>query len=470
MKIGLAVMSTLNYGNQIVNIALCNVLKKFGHRVSLIFPPKDTENDLCQPLCLYREFPLEEGELIVPETYKDLISLNDQFDLFVTGGDQLFRFCFMEKMRDFAYLDWVKEEKKKICIATSFGLDKYEITYPYVIGKGKYWFEQFYGLSIREQSGIELLHQLFGVENSVELMLDPVLLCDQNSLDEIGRAYKNRGDADKYVGAYFLDPNQEKEKIINEISASLCNGKKKVVLDADLQEKNTAMPHMEAATVEDLLTVVKNSEFILTDSFHGTCLAIIYHKNFGVLFTKDNWRGLTRIQSLLKMVGLEEHLVSSYSDFLDKHALTKEIDYNTVDQILSDKRNEGKQWIWNQLCHCRKNDVSDFTEIYQDTHLKFQDFPDNVQYVSWGGGQFLHQFYDILIEKNVKYVCDKRKELWGVEVLPGITGVDENELLQMPNIVIIVTIDSWDATVEIMKKVQNLQNVKGVIHILEIVK
>ena len=101
--------------------------------------------------------------------------------------------------------------------------------------------------------------------------------------------------------------------------------------------------------------------------------------------------------------------------------------------------------------------------------MKFQDFPDNVQYVSWGGGQFLHQFYDILIEKNVKYVCDKRKELWGVEVLPGITGVDENELLQMPNIVIIITIDSWDATVEIMKKVENLQNVKGVIHILEMV-
>ena len=42
----------------------------------------------------------------------------------------------------------------------------------------------------------------------------------------------------------------------------------------------------EKTTPEELIYVIKNAKFVVTDSFHGACLAVIFNKPFICLINK----------------------------------------------------------------------------------------------------------------------------------------------------------------------------------------
>ena len=66
------------------------------------------------------------------------------------------------------------------------------------------------------------------------------------------------------------------------------------------------------AGVEDLLRLIKNAKYVVTDSFHITVFSIIFNKQFFTFqrfkddeFTSQN----VRVLNLLEMTGLKERLV-----------------------------------------------------------------------------------------------------------------------------------------------------------------
>lgn len=92
------------------------------------------------------------------------------------------------------------------------------------------------------------------------------------------------------------------------------------------------------------LTNIRNSKYVITDSFHGLALSIIFHKNFFV-FCADP-KKFTRLQSLLELVGLENRYIKSEEDFLNrKNELLVPIDYKIVDYILRQKKDEFRKFI-----------------------------------------------------------------------------------------------------------------------------
>lgn len=62
----------------------------------------------------------------------------------------------------------------------------------------------------------------------------------------------------------------------------------------------------------EFLDLVKNAEFIISNSFHATAFSIIFHKEFCVVKRKENIN--TRMIDLLKEVGLEDRMVGSLSE------------------------------------------------------------------------------------------------------------------------------------------------------------
>jgi hypothetical protein len=75
---------------------------------------------------------------------------------------------------------------------------------------------------------------------------------------------------------------------------------------------------------------------VVTDSFHGCVLSILLHKPF--LVVGNRARGVTRINSLLKMFGLEYRLVDAIDPDDDGQGWLTEVDWAKVDEILDDKR------------------------------------------------------------------------------------------------------------------------------------
>ena len=103
----------------------------------------------------------------------------------------------------------------------------------------------------------------------------------------------------------------------------------------------------------ELVNLIRNAEFICTDSFHGTCFSILDHKKFFVMnrFTNSNTQSTnTRIDSLLSLVGLESQRIGG--DWKENNfyeLLNTEILYESVDKRLEEERQKSLMYLKNAL-------------------------------------------------------------------------------------------------------------------------
>ena len=79
--------------------------------------------------------------------------------------------------------------------------------------------------------------------------------------------------------------------------------------------------------------LVADAECVVTDSFHGTCIAVTFHKKFVDILPGAT---STRNQSLLETLGLTDRIVT---DFKDYDLPMKPICYNNVIETLQEERN-----------------------------------------------------------------------------------------------------------------------------------
>ena len=463
-KIAVVCMSTPNYGNNLVNMTL----EKEGHDVTMVFPPGDyTDIVRCRSFYFSNDH-YDNRKMIFPNTYKELVLLNQLFDIFVVGGDQVFRFIFQYPAGGFFSLDWVSPDKTKVCVGTSFGQDGYEEKHPFFREREKYWFNHFSMMLVREQSGEELLKEYFEIDTEVKTILDPVLLCEPGYITSIA---DDISFDKKYMAVYFLDKSEKKMKGVQAIADKYYSGRIIEYLDISGEtekisgfDDNSDRDHSRG---EEWLCVIKKSDFLITDSFHGICMALMLHKQFCVM-VPDKFRGMIRIREILNTCELQDRLISDFSDFIDNDFINQEIDYEIVDNILAQKRKESLMLIENALC--RESECSDdFWEIYINKAGKFmnKNEQDDFTYIAWGAGDIFRRTLPYLRTKGVKYVCDMRENLWGSEADEGIEIISKEDLKRFDKVFIIVTIDSWIETMNIFKAMKDQENIVGIENVLE---
>ena len=102
--------------------------------------------------------------------------------------------------------------------------------------------------------------------------------------------------------------------------------------------------------VKDFLELINNAAYIVTDSFHGTCFAINFNKQF-VEILPNNATG-TRNQSILTLTGLSSRIVTNFEDFT---VVDNEIDYGPVNKILEEERERCKD-VLKKMLQCERSD------------------------------------------------------------------------------------------------------------------
>ena len=85
-----------------------------------------------------------------------------------------------------------------------------------------------------------------------------------------------------------------------------------------------------------------SSSYVVTDSFHGMCFALIFNKQF-MAFTNTG-RGTTRFESLLGKLGLMERLVDDPAKGLPS-VIEKTIDYSCIQKELDVAVEQSKEWL-----------------------------------------------------------------------------------------------------------------------------
>lgn len=352
-----------NFGGQLTQYALYNVLTELGYSVLMVERPK---NSRIPPTkrgpYLFKKKPYPDYALSKYfNNIAEMKFLNLQCKMFITGSDQMFNNNLYNDCGKFMTLNFVTDSKRKIAYAASWGHDK--IWGPESDrAEESYYLKKFDFFSVREDSAVILAKEEFGVD--AIWVLDPVFLCSMNEYNRMIKIGSKHTPKAPFLFAYILDPDKEKESILK----NYANSHKlviKAIIDEKLSDKISniedvwAIDTLSKASMEAWIAHFANSEFVITDSFHGTCLSIIMHKNFLVLVNK--LRGETRFTSLLRLLGLEDRMCYSFKEIDKKLKNLKPIDYEKVDEILKTEREHSINWLQNAINS--KLDKKSFTEF-----------------------------------------------------------------------------------------------------------
>ena len=258
----------------------------------------------------------------------------DDIDVLIVGSDQIWRPSYIVNIED-AYLGFAKDwDVRRIAYAASFGVDDWSEYSDEQTQVCRELIKKFDAVSVREDSGVDLCRNYLGVD--AVHVLDPTMLVDtKHYICHINSCKKRY--PERMCLAYILDEADDKVAALN--SVAKCQGYNV------LQWKNIYTPNIKNPTVEEWLKGFHDAEFVFTDSFHGCVFSIIFNKPF-IAFGNEE-RGMARFDSLLKMFGLEELLITSVDQFTPE-LVDKAISHfsdNSIQQRLNELRKESKLFL-----------------------------------------------------------------------------------------------------------------------------
>ena len=116
------------------------------------------------------------------------------------------------------------------------------------------------------------------------------------------------------------------------------------MIEISLNAKNAEKHRMfYEAGVEEFLSLVKNAEFIVTNSFHGMILSVQYRRPFFV-FSREQCD--TKIQEVLAVMGISERLITA------EPRENRGIDYAEVHRKIAVLRDSSLAFLNKMLCMC----------------------------------------------------------------------------------------------------------------------
>lgn len=305
---------------------------KFGYKKDKI------HHDYFLNPCIFEKFRTE----WLPRTSRQYSTIGDleQADLpyshIIVGSDQVWRPGYTSNSAAVYFLEFANPTVKRISYAASFGNDVWdenpEITTMAIGALGK-----FHAVSVRELSGVNIASDVFSVD--AIHVLDPTLLIGRSFFDKIIKKKSIQKPVPAVV-YYKLDIDSDFTAVINQVSNTLgCSS-------ANIYYKPTSKGN-EYYPVEEWLSFIRDSEIVVTDSFHCICFAILFNKPF-ICYPNNN-RGLTRLESLLRGLNLKHLILKSTEQIPELILQANTINYDKVNSELADLRLHSANFLISSL-------------------------------------------------------------------------------------------------------------------------
>jgi len=273
---------------------------------------------------------------------EELLEVAKQYDYLVCGSDQIWNPNYLSG--DYSYfLDFCNDVNKKIAYAPSIAVDK-------IKDKDKEQFikcvKDFKYVSVREKGSVELLKQLAGV--SAQVVLDPTMLVDETTWEQ----YFDKEKRDEpYILSYFLGGNVEYQKAVLKLK-ELTGYKILNIPHMHLWSAREYYDFGDERLVDigpsEFLSLIKNAEYICTDSFHGSVFSILNEKKF-FAFKRYSDNSIdsenSRIYTLLDMLEITDRLVSLPEDINEKWK--HDIDYLEVKKLIAREKGPSRKFLLN---------------------------------------------------------------------------------------------------------------------------
>ena len=274
--------------------------------------------------------------------YTSLVEGSKNYDAIIVGSDQVWLPHGLKTK--FFNLLFVDDSVRKIAYASSFGVSKIP---SFQKRDTAHYLNRFYCISVREQSGKEIVDSLS--MNKATVVADPTFMLD--AIDWSNEAKDANVDtSEPYIFCYFLGTNPDARIAANELKAN--TGLKIITLrHMDEFVKNDEQFGDEApydVNPNDFVKYIRDAKYVLTDSFHCSAFSIQFHKKFMTFYRfaiGAKWGRNSRIDSLFNVLSIpREHIYQG-----DVMKVNNPIEWNVVEDKLQAFRKKSVEFLRNSL-------------------------------------------------------------------------------------------------------------------------
>lgn len=99
-------------------------------------------------------------------------------------------------------------------------------------------------------------------------------------------------------------------------------------------------------SIEDWLYMIKNCDFFISDSFHGTCFAMLFNKPFILVLNNG---AISKYKSLIRMFDLQDRTVDDFKDIMDREHLYYNMDWTKINKKLAIEKEKSLKWLKDAL-------------------------------------------------------------------------------------------------------------------------
>ncbi|NLM67285.1 MAG: polysaccharide pyruvyl transferase family protein [Enterococcus sp.] len=259
---------------------------------------------------------------------------NINYDVVIYGSDQIWRKQKKNECPGFNEIyfgDKKIKAKKRMAFSASMG--EIEIDSKDVIFLNRS-LKRFSAISVRENDLFNLVKDI--AECPMEHTLDPVFLLGKKEWDDIIPQKLIKG---KYLLFYNFLENAAILDIVEFISSK--TGLIVIELIGKINKREYTPNSRIYDGPENFLSLIKYADFIVTSSFHGVALSIIFEKQFYACLSYK----VQRVFSLLSIFGIGERLIDSVQDI----NLQNLINYDDLSCFVKQERQKSIQFLCDNI-------------------------------------------------------------------------------------------------------------------------
>lgn len=374
MKIGiLSMQRVINYGSFLQAFSLYSILTELGHDVQfvdyevgkvIIEKTKENNkinkfNEFCTKLTdrmlyprklnrdeLNKYFDEMQGlEALFKNKFFPLLGIEEKqnilpdIELLLIGSDEVFNCLQPNPSVGYSKQLFGKDTKAKVIAsyAASFGntklegLKKYKIEDELAAMLGKFSY-----ISVRDKNSGNIIENL--LNRKPQYNLDPVFIYDYPQVEKETIKLEN------YIVVYGYAKrfSQKESKAI--LNFAKKHNKKVICLLAP----QTYIGNYVAANPFETLAYIKNADYVITDTFHGTVFSIKYIKRFAVFVRGGNeskYGNNEKLYDLLERFNLTSKKVLQLNDM--DSVLDAEIDTEYINNVITREKEKSISYLKN---------------------------------------------------------------------------------------------------------------------------
>ncbi len=258
---------------------------------------------------------------------------DNYYSYLILGSDQIWNPEITNGIDEMYYGTFGGENCQCISYAASIGVNNFTISQQ---KKLKKLMSNLKAISVREKTTITVLEPI--IKEKACLVCDPTFLLSKKEWTSVCHDVKYSN----YIVIYQLFPNPA---ILQDAVGYAKKYNKSILIFNEPMIKNNygvKIISVHGSGPFEFISIIKNADLVLTNSFHATCFSIIFQKEF---YTYLQEKRSQRIRDLAIEGDFLSHLVE-YGNHLK---LQKKLDFKVINHNLDDLIKNSKKFLYENL-------------------------------------------------------------------------------------------------------------------------